>query len=313
MATPESLVQLDSVTAAVARHAPVDGTHDTPLDGVRLFRVSAPVDRVPGVYDPSVCVVVSGAKHAHHAGRTHVYGPGRYLCTTMPTPVEAEIPRATPDEPVLGVLIDLEARPMAELMVQYRAVSSRALAPTLADRRAGPPAALTVVPWGETFWSALVRVLELLDEPRALDLLGHGRLRELHYALVEGPAGVEIRAALSAPTHEFGSVLTYMRANLDHPLAVEDLAARAGMSRAAFDRHFKATTGLSPLRYLKALRLNDAAMLIAGGTDIGVAAAKVGYRNPSQFTREFKRHFGATPRTWVSTAGHGDPQLLAVS
>lgn len=293
------------ITNLVARHAPTDGTHETLLDGVRLFRVSAPVERVPGVYDPSVCAVVTGFKNAYHDGRTHTYRPGHYLCTTMPTPVEAEVPHATPDEPVLGVLIDLDTRPMTELLIQHRATKPSTSGAV--DPASGP----TVAAWDETFTVALQRVLQLLDDPPTLDLLGPGRLRELLYTIVEGPAGPAIRDTLGAPTHQLAPVLTYMRHNLDQPLAVEDLADRAGMSRAAFDRHFKAATGLSPLRYLKALRLNDAAMLIANGATISGAAARVGYTSPSQFSREFKRHFGTTPRGWAPAAGAADPQASA--
>ncbi len=291
----------------VACHAPIDGTHETPLEGVRLFRVSASVERVPGVYDPSVCAVVQGIKHAYHSGRTHTYGPGHYLCTTMATPVEAEVPCATPGEPVLGVLIDLDTRPATELLIQHRA--TKPLPPEPPDNTIG----LNVVPWDEHFVEALLRVLELLDDPVALDLLAHGRLRELLYVIVEGPAGPNIRATLGAPTHQLAAVLTYMRNNLDQPLAVEDLAERAGLSRAAFDRHFRAVTGLSPLKYLKALRLNDAAMLIANGATITHAATRVGYLSPSQFSREFKRQFGTTPRTWAGAATTLDPQAFTAS
>lgn len=289
----------------IARHAPVDGTYETPVEGMRVFRVSAPVARVPGVYDPSVCVVVAGSKHAYHDGRTLTYRPGHYLCTTMPTPVEAEVPHATAEDPVLGVLIDLDTRAMTELLIQYRAAKPPALKTTQA--RVG----LTVASWDEPFSGSLLRSLQLLDDTSALDLLAHGRLRELLYAIVEGPAGPAIRDTLGAPTHQLAPVLSYMRNNLDRPLAVEELADRAGMSRAAFDRHFKAATSMSPLRYLKALRLNDAAMLIASGTTITHAAARVGYTSPSQFSREFKRHFGAAPSAWAGSNGAIDPQSLA--
>ncbi|MEL7209731.1 MAG: AraC family transcriptional regulator, partial [Actinomycetota bacterium] len=76
----------------------------------------------------------------------------------------------------------------------------------------------------------------------------------------------------------------------------------------------KATTTLSPLQYVKTLRLNDAAMRIANGADITSAATDVGYASPSQFSREFKRHFGSTPRSWAGTnLGSIDPQALTVA
>lgn len=114
---------------------------------------------------------------------------------------------------------------------------------------------------------------------------------------------------MSSPADQH--VLAFMRNNLDQPLAIDDLATQAGMSRAAFDRQFKTTTTLSPLKYLKTLRLNDAAMLIAGGSDIGTAARRVGYTNASQFSREFKRQFGHSPRRWAATnTGATDPQAM---
>ena len=294
-----------SIRSLVARHAPIDGTHETPLDGVRLFRVSAPVERVPGVYNPSVCIIAAGSKLAFHDGRTYTYDPERYLCATVPTPVEAEIPRATPVDPVLGILIDLGSRTTTELMIRYRAANPRP--PDAADTSFG----LTVAAWDQRFETALLRALELLDEPMALGVLGEGRLRELLYTIVEGPAGRAIRTTVGAPSHQLVHVLTSMRDHLDEPLAVEDLADRAGMSRAAFDRHFKATTTMSPLRFLKALRLNEAAMLISNGANITQAASRVGYTSLSQFSREFKRHFGASPRTWSAVAGAADPQVVA--
>ncbi len=303
--TPSPTRKATQIEAVVARHVPTDGTHETPIEGVRLFRVSAPVHRVPGVYEPSVCAVVAGAKHAYHGGRAHVYGPGHYLCTPMPTPVEAEVPHASVDAPVLGVLIDLDTRPMTELLIQHRA--TRPLSSDSPGATAGP----AVAPWNDEFGGALLRLLELLDDTVAVQLLAPGRLRELCYAIVEGPVGPTIRDTLGAPTHQLAPVLTYMRNNLDQPLAVEDLAARAGMSRAAFDRHFKAVTSLSPLKYLKALRLNDAAMLIASGATIAHAANRVGYTSPSQFSREFKRHYGTTPRSWAGRAVAVDPPAFA--
>lgn len=298
----------DPLRSTLFRHLTVDGTFATPFDGVQLFRVSAPVERMPGVYSPSVCVIVQGTKQAYFDGRAHRCDSSHYLCATLPLPVEAEIREASPEYPVLGLLISLESRTMTELMVRLRSV----LPPTPAA--AVPDRGLLVAPWDDHFTATLERMLGLLDDDIALDLLGPGRLQELLYAILTGPAGPTIQRTLGGAAQHLGGVLTYIRTHLDEPLAVDDLARRAGMSRAAFDRHFKATTSMSPLQYLKALRLNDAALLIANGTDITRAAAAVGYTSPSQFSREFKRHFGTTPRTWATAhRGATDPQAVALT
>lgn len=301
------------LVAALTRHAPGDGAFATPLDGVELFRVSSPLDRLPGVYSPSICVIVQGEKQTYFDGKVHCYDPSHYLCATVPLPIEAEIRDASPEAPVLGLLVSLESRTMAELMVRFR--TAVPAPPASGDRTEGDRRddGLVVAAWDDRFAAALGGMVELLDDDVALDLLGHGRLQELLYAVLVGPAGPAIHRTLGGSAQQLGGVLTYIRSHLDEPLSVDQLASRAGMSRAAFDRHFKATTSLSPLQYVKALRLNDAAMRIANGTDITRAATEVGYASASQFSREFKRQFGASPRSWAGTnSGALDPQAVII-
>lgn len=52
------------------------------------------------------------------------------------------------------------------------------------------------------------------------------------------------------------------------------------------------------IQFVKSMRLNNAAMKIAGGMTVNEAAMDVGYVSPSQFSREFKRMYGQSPRQW---------------
>jgi AraC-like DNA-binding protein len=70
------------------------------------------------------------------------------------------------------------------------------------------------------------------------------------------------------------------------------------MSRAVFHRKFKQATHLSPIQFLKSMRLNHAARRIAQGRTVNQAAMDVGYVSSSQFSREFKRLFGESPKNW---------------
>src|SRR4051812_38988732 len=58
---------------------------------------------------------------------------------------------------------------------------------------------------------------------------------------------------------------------------------------------------MSPLQYRKRLRLQEARRLMRGeGLDAAEAAFRVGYESPSQFSREYRRLFGAPPRQDVA-------------
>ena len=69
------------------------------------------------------------------------------------------------------------------------------------------------------------------------------------------------------------------------------------MSVAAFHNHFKAVTQTSPIQYIKAIRLHQARlMMIRKGISASSASQQVGYESASQFSREFKRLFGRSPK-----------------
>ena len=73
------------------------------------------------------------------------------------------------------------------------------------------------------------------------------------------------------------------------------------MSSSAFHLDFKSMTAMSPLQYPKRLRLPEARRLRLGaGFDGAEAAFHVGYESPSQFSREYRRKFGAPPRQDVA-------------
>lgn len=69
------------------------------------------------------------------------------------------------------------------------------------------------------------------------------------------------------------------------------------MGISSLHRHFKEVTSLSPIQFQKQLRLQEARrLLLAELPDIAEAAFRVGYESQSQFTREYARMFGFSPR-----------------
>jgi Helix-turn-helix domain len=65
----------------------------------------------------------------------------------------------------------------------------------------------------------------------------------------------------------------------------------------ALHHRFKAVTAMSPLQYQKHLRMHEARRLMfTDGIECATAGYRVGYESPSQFSREYRRLFGAPPR-----------------
>lgn len=275
----------------IDRHTNADGAIDTPIEGLRLFRMSQRLERLPGIYESGICAVVQGCKRAYLNGAAHLYHANQYLCCTMPIPVEGEVVEASPEKPLLGLFLSMETRTMVETLLEM--VNSDSAGD--ADTEVMP--GLTVAQWNDhdDFTEALGRLLALLDDPAALRLLGNGRMKEVIFAILRGGAGATVRQAFGG-LHDISQALTFLRANLYEAIAIDDLAKQAGMSRAAFHRKFKAITTYSPIQFIKLHRLNAASRLIARGTTVSEAAYQVGYASPSQFSRDFRRYFGQSPR-----------------
>lgn len=270
-----------------------DGLMDTGVKGVQLFRVTESVRCTPAVYEPTLVAIVSGTKEAIIDGTSHVYDHSRYMCCAISMPVEAGTPMASPDNPLLGVQIALDPRVMTEI-----AIDMENAAGAIREPQGGPlPRGFALSEWDDAFTDALLRLVELVGSPTETAVLGDGRLREVYYALLNGDAGAAARRAFGVG-NEIARLIEHVSVHLDEEITIEDMAAKVGMSRAVFHRKFKQATTMSPLQFVKGIRLNNAAMKMAGGMTVNEAAIQVGYASASQFSREFKRMYGQSPKQW---------------
>lgn len=294
----------DQIKHFVETHVTQEGLSETSIPGVRLFRASAPIPCAPAVYEPCVIAILSGTKEAVLEGKRYIYDSSHYMCCPLSMPVQAGTPNASAEDPLFGVFISLDQRVMTELTIE---MDNAGDAFSTAKR---PPAAqgMKLAKWDEDFSDALWRLLQLNGRETDVAILGNARLRELYYAILNGEAGDFARQAFTAG-NAIARSIAHVSSNLEAPISIDDMATRAGMSRAVFHRKFKQATAMSPIQFVKSMRLGNAAMKIASGMSVNAAALDVGYVSPSQFSREFKRVYGQSPRQWSD--GHQIPLGVA--
>jgi AraC-like DNA-binding protein len=81
-----------------------------------------------------------------------------------------------------------------------------------------------------------------------------------------------------------------------HKITINEIAKYASMSIPSLHKNFKKATSLSPMQFVKQLRLHNAHSLLLEGYNVSSAAFESGYTNFAQFSREFKRLFRYSPR-----------------
>ena len=98
------------------------------------------------------------------------------------------------------------------------------------------------------------------------------------------------------PSRQIAQTMSWLKQHFSESITIDSLAEQAHMSPSTFRQHFKAVAGISPLQYLKQLRLQEARQLMLNeGLDAGASGLSVGYESVSQFSREYARLFGAPP------------------
>lgn len=131
------------------------------------------------------------------------------------------------------------------------------------------------------------------------DVLNEARIAWRSPARSREPHGLRshaVRARGGLSPRARRRVLALIDAQLGTRLTIEMLASEAGLSRAHFARAFKVTTGHAPHRYLLALRLQRARLLLGErGASIADVALRTGFADQAHLTRLFKRTYGVTP------------------
>ncbi|WP_413792015.1 MULTISPECIES: AraC family transcriptional regulator [unclassified Pseudomonas] len=284
---------LDANAALVSLIEPLatrDGFIPTRLPGVQVLRCSQDIARGPQLYEPSLVIIAQGSKLAYLGPRTLEYGAGHYLIQALPVPFECET-YAMPDAPLLGISVAIDRALLGELVLAMGLMPGRSLA-------AQTPESMTSAVLDGAMRGCVERLLQCLHDPLECQVMGQARLRELLFAALRGPQADVLRALVEQHGQfaRIAAALSHLHAHFTEPLNVETLANCANMSASTFHEHFKRSTLLSPVQYLKRLRLLKAQrLLLVDGMGVAQVAHQVGYQSSSQFSREYKRYFERSP------------------
>ncbi|GGI95208.1 AraC family transcriptional regulator [Streptomyces brasiliensis] len=281
--------RLDELRALLARHVRPDWT--TAIDGVLISKVDRSDPPSPSMSGTVLAVIAQGAKHLALGDRVYEYHAGQYLVASVDLPVTGHFVGATPEHPALGFGLTLEPSAVAEVLLQ----AGPGDVPH-AGGSALPGIAVSDAP--EALLDAVIRLLHLLDEPRDRAVLAPLVKREILWRLIRSEQGGIVRQlglADSSLSHVARAV-RWIREHYAQAFKVEDVARLSGMSVSAFYRNFQAVTAMSPIQFQKQIRLQEARLLLATHpNDVTGVGHRVGYDSPSQFSREYRRQFGAPP------------------
>jgi hypothetical protein len=107
---------LIELAEAVERHTATDGSYDTVVPGLTLYRSSAPSDHDAVVYVPCLCIIAQGAKEVIVGGQAYRYDPAQSLLVSVDLPAATRVVEASPGRPCLAVRVELDPTVVGELL-----------------------------------------------------------------------------------------------------------------------------------------------------------------------------------------------------
>jgi AraC-like DNA-binding protein len=231
--------------------------------------------------------VAQGTKQVVLGSETLEYDPANYLITSVDLPVVCQVVRATRHIPYLALSVTLDVRQIAELMSE------------LPEPPPAPPGrGMSIGRLSAPLFDAVLRLVNLLETPTDIPVLWPLIEREILFRLLSSDQGAWLRhiAMTGSRTHQIARAIDWLKTHYAEPLKIENLARISHMSPSSLHHHFKMVTTMSPLQYQKQLRLQEARrLMLSESVDAALAAHRVGYESPSQFSREYRRLFGAPP------------------
>lgn len=289
MPDPSLLTRLREV---VRRRAIREGNVASPFDGLYYYRADHPVGPKP-VDSPGivVAVILDRAKTIELASqRTLRYTPGSYLFFTREARYSSFIEEATPARPYLSFAVALDPEVVAETLLSME---------DGVDER-GVDDDAWVERWDDALGEAFLRLLLAVDDPLERRHVAPLVLREIVFRLLRSEHAGPLRRAARADDPRIREAMRFVRANPAESLTVEALAKQVAMSPSHFAHRFREIARMTPMRFVKNVRLREARLrMLRDGLRASEAAMEVGYASPSHFTRDFKSQFGATPAAYA--------------
>jgi AraC-like DNA-binding protein len=286
----------------VDAHSKNEGTTLEARSAIHFYRVSEPCKyRKVASVTPRLIVVAQGKKIGQFPEGELIYDENHFLVVTAETPFEGYVLEASPSRPYLAMCVELGPEIIARTLLALAdgdgppRSGTKSLAP--AGSRALPA---FVAPLDEPFANALIRILSALGDPLERKILLPLAMEELVFRLLRTDAAAVLRSAIREGDSSIRTAMAFIRANASNALTVEGVARHVGMSSSHFAHRFSEVARVSPMRFLKHVRLEAARELIlSGNVRIGETASRVGYESASHFTRDFKVAYGASPAEYA--------------
>ena len=284
--------RLDIIDVIERLYPKSDEMVQSKISALNFFLASSPNEFKSIVYEPSLCIILQGSKAVGFGHQMYHYRENEYLLASTHIPADVKIIEASTQKPYRGLTLTFSLEAIYEVL---KNVDAKKLKVQQKSEKGLFFDTLHV-----RLYEPILRLVKLLERPNEeIEFLSPLIMKEILYTLINEKSGYFLtKFAMEGTTsNKIVKAISEIKDNFSEKLNMAELAKRIDMSESHLYQNFKTITSLSPLQFQKKLRLEEAKKMLSVRTiDISEVAFLVGYESPSQFSREYSRMFGMSPK-----------------
>lgn len=270
-----------------------NGTASCEIESLGFYITENTNEFVSVMYEPSLCVILQGAKAVGFSEGMYGYDEEKYLLASTHIPLNVRITKASKEKPYISLALKFTLEEIYDVLKNIELNEEN-----LQKSEKG----VFFSELNDELLEPVLRLVLLLQKPQKnIKYLADLIKKEILYTLTTSDQSgyfLSKFAMQGSVPNKISRAVAKIKENFSEKISVKELAKACDMSESSLYQNFKIVTSLSPIAFQKKIRLEKAKNLLTN-TKVGVAqvAFDVGYESASQFSREYARMFGVPPKT----------------
>jgi AraC-like DNA-binding protein len=267
----------------------------TNIPSLRFYTTIETSQFVSIIYEPSLCIAIQGSKAVGFGNEMYSYSSEKYLIVSTHIPANVRIEEASKEKPYYAIIINFTLEQIYEVIKELNndlqqnenKIFQKSLCFDVLD---------------DSLLEPILRFVKLSQKQEDVSFLSALVLKEIIYILLQRNGDFFKQYVLEGTVaNQIVKAITEIKDNFAESINMKKLSKTIGMSESSLYSNFKKITTMSPLQFQKKIRLEEAKqMLMSQNIDASQVAFEVGYESPSQFSREYSRMFGMSPKAHIN-------------
>lgn len=252
---------------------------------------------MPQINNPYLYIVTGGSMRLHTPSGIMDYMQGQYSVSAIDTPQSAQVLTFSEENDFLALSVEFTLDDVISIVLDLEDDFAERIINSQIQTQ-------TMISSDNAVIQSVEKLLLLITEPERLSFMSEHIKREILFNVLCGSYGKQFLQSIIniQQAGEIYEVNSWIKQNYKNSFTVEELASKLNMSISAFHQKFKSAVGMGPLQCQKRLRLTEARRLMLDeNKSVTETSLDVGYESVSQFIRDYRKMFNASPKEDIQT------------